>query len=163
MFPQISVVGYLFRFLSRLNLINTYYSLILPYISWNLPLSLWIITNYFNQIPKELDNAAKIDGSSNWKIFYKVILPLSLPGLFSAFLLSFIFSFNEFLFALIFTADYKARPLTVAVALFQGLHGEFLWGEVMAFSTLSIIPVFLLTILFQKYIISGLIKGAIKG
>ena len=126
MFPQISLIGYLFKILTNLNWINTYYALLFPYITLSLPLALWIMLSHFSKLSKELDNAALIDGAGRFKILQKIILPVSLPGLFSAFILSFIFSFNEFLFALMFTIDYKARTIPVGIALFEGLHGHTL-------------------------------------
>jgi len=163
MFPQISLVGYLFKFMSSLGWINTYFALIFPYIAWILPLSLWILVSYFAQIPKELDKAALIDGCTRWQILLKVIFPVAAPGIFSVSLLSFIFAFNEFMFALMLTIDYRSRTIPVGIALFQGLHGEIPWGNIMAGSTIVVIPVVLLTIIFQRYIIQGLTRGSIKG
>ena len=163
MFPQISVVGYLFKLMTGLGWINTYNALIFPYIAWALPLALWIVLSYFMQIPQELDRAALVDGASRFQTLYKIIFPLALPGLFSTALLVFIFSFNEFLFALMLTTDQAARTIPVGIALFQGLHGEVPWGHIMAASTISSIPLVLLTVGFQRYIIQDLTKGALKG
>ncbi len=163
MFPQISLVGYLFKFMSSLGWINTYFALIFPYIAWILPLSLWILVSYFAQIPKELDKAALIDGCTRWQILLKVIFPVAAPGIFSVSLLSFIFAFNEFMFALMLTIDYRSRTIPVGIALFQGLHGEIPWGNIMTGSTIAVIPIVLLTIIFQRYIIQGLTRGSIKG
>jgi len=163
MFPQISLIGYLFELISGLGLINTYVALIFPYVAWILPLSLWILVSYFSQIPKELDKAAIIDGCSKFQVLFKVIFPVALPGLFSTFLLSFIFAFNEFIFALILTIDHNARTIPVGIALFEGLHGEIPWGNIMAASTITIIPVIILTLVFQRHIIGGLTRGAVKG
>jgi len=163
MFPQISIVGYLFKIMMGLNWINTYNALIFPYIAWALPLALWIVLSYFMQIPQELDRSALVDGASRFQILYKIIFPLALPGLFSTALLVFIFSFNEFLFALVLTTDQAARTIPVGIALFQGLHGEIPWGYIMAASTISSIPLVLLAVGFQRYIIRDLTKGALKG
>ncbi|MFQ5867104.1 MAG: carbohydrate ABC transporter permease [bacterium] len=163
MFPQISLIGYLFKVMTRLGWINTYNALILPYIAWILPLSLWILVSYFAQIPKELDKAALIDGSTRWQTLRKVIFPVAAPALFSTALLAFIFAFNEFMFALILTTDYSARTIPVGIALFQGLHGEIPWGNIMAASVATTIPVVILTIAFQRHIITGLTRGAVKG
>jgi len=163
MFPQISIVGFLFKVMVKLNLINTYPALILPYISWNIPISLWIMTSYLSSIPKDLDKSALLDGCSWFQIFVKIILPVAKPGIISAGLLSFLFSFNEFLFALLLTVDYRARTVPVGIVMFQGLHGELPWGSIMAFTTLSLIPVFLIVIFFQKYIIHGVIRSGLKG
>jgi multiple sugar transport system permease protein len=163
MFPQVSLVGYLFKFMTKLDWINTYNALIFPYIAWILPLSVWILVSYFAQIPKDLDKAALIDGCSHWQVLRKIIFPVAAPGLFSTALLAFIFAFNEFMFALILTTDYRARTIPVGIALFQGLHGEIPWGNIMAASTFTTIPVVILTIIFQRHIIQGLTRGAVKG
>jgi len=163
MFPQISLIGYLFELMANIGMINTYPALILPYVAWILPLSLWILTSYFAQIPKELDKAAVVDGCSKLQVLFKVIFPVTLPGLFSTLLLSFIFAFNEFIFALILTIDHRARTVPVGIALFEGLHGEIPWGNIMAASVVAIIPVVAITLIFQRYIIQGLTRGAVKG
>ena len=130
---------------------------------WILPLALWILVSYFSQIPIELDKAALVDGASRWQILRKVIFPTAAPGIFSMFLLSFIFAFNEFMFALMLTSDYRARTIPVGITLFQGLHGEIPWGNIMAASVVTVLPVVVLTLLFQRYIIGGLTRGAVKG
>jgi multiple sugar transport system permease protein len=163
MFPQISLIGYLFKLMTELGLINTYSALILPYISWLLPLSVWILVSYFAQIPQELDEAALIDGCTRGQVLRKVIFPVAAPGLFSTTLLAFIFAFNEFMFALMLTTDHHARTIPVGIALFPGLHGEIPWGNIMAASTFAIIPVVVLAIFFQRHIIQGLTRGAVKG
>jgi multiple sugar transport system permease protein len=162
MFPQICIIGYLYKFMSNFGWINTYHGLITPYIAWSLPLALWILMSYFSQIPGELDKAAQIDGASRLQILFKVTLPLALPGFLSTILLLFMFSFNEFLFALMLTTDYRARTVPVGVALFQGLHGELPWGYIMAASVISSIPVILIAVIFQRHIIQGLTHGAVK-
>ncbi len=163
MFPQISIVGYLFKMMTNFNWINTYYALIFPYITLGLPLALWIMLSHFSQLSKELDEAALVDGASRFQILRRIIFPLALPGAFSTFMLIFIYSFNEFLFALMFTIDFKARTVPVGIALFEGLHGQIPWGYIMAAAVIAIIPVILLIALFQKYIIQGLTEGAVKG
>jgi multiple sugar transport system permease protein len=163
MFPQISVIGYLFKIMVSLGWINTHQALILPYIAWTLPLSLWVLVSYFAQIPRDLDRAAMVDGCSRWQALRRVIYPVARPGLFSAALLAFIFAFNEFLFALMLTADHKARTIPVGIALFEGLHGQIPWGEIMAASAIATVPLAILTLIFQRYIIQGLTMGAIKG
>ena len=163
MFPQIGLVGYLFKFMAWLGWINTYQALMLPYIAWILPLSLWILVSYFSQIPIELDHAASVDGCSRWQTLYKIILPTAAPGVFSTFLLAFIFAFNEFMFALMLTTDYKARTIPVGITLFQGLHGQTPWGNIMAASVITVLPAVLLTLIFQRYIVGGLTRGAVKG
>lgn len=163
MFPQISIVGYLFKIMTDLKWINTYYALIFPYITLGLPLALWIMMSQFSQLSRELDQAALVDGASRLQILLRIIFPIALPGAFSTFMLVFIYSFNEFLFALMFTIDYHARTIPVGIALFEGLHGQIPWGFIMAASVISIIPVLLIIAFFQKYIIQGLSEGSIKG
>lgn len=163
MFPQVSMVGYLFKLMSRLGWINTLPALVLPYTAWILPLSLWILTSYFAQVPRELDRAAMVDGCGPLGALWRVILPVAAPGIFSTAILAFLFAFNEFLFALMLTTDHGARTIPVGIALFEGLHGEIPWGAVMAAATLATVPAVVLTLLFQRRILQGLTGGAVKG
>ena len=163
MFPQISIVGYLFEMFSKAGLVNSHMALILPYIAWTIPIALWINMSYFAQIPLDLDKAALVDGAGRMKVLYKIILPLALPGIFSSALLVFIACFNEFLFAIMLTIDYTAQTLPVGIALFQGLHGEIPWGNLMAASAIASVPLVILTLIFQRYIVAGLMGGAVKG
>jgi multiple sugar transport system permease protein len=163
MFPPVSLVSYLFKLMSALGWINTYQGLIFPYVAWTLPLSLWILMSYFAQVPKDLDRAGLIDGCSRLQILVKIIFPVAAPGIFSTMLLAFIFAFNEFLFALMLTTDHSARTVPVGIALFEGLYGQVPWGEIMAAATITTIPVVILTLMFQRRIIQGLTRGAVKG
>ncbi len=163
MFPQISTVSYLYRMMTSLGWINTWPALVLPYTAWILPLSVWILTSYFAQVPGELDRAALVDGCTRWQVLWKVIFPVAKPGLFSVFLLSFIFAFNEFMFALMLTLDHRAQTIPVGIARFQGLYGQIPWGNIMAASTVTTVPVVILIIVFQRHIIQGLTRGAVKG
>ena len=163
MFPQISIVGYLFKLLTSLGLINTYSALILPYIALGLPLALWIMMSHFSRLSRDIDDAALVDGATRMQIFTRIVMPVSLPGAVSAFLLVFIFCFNEFLFALMFTIDYNARTIPVGIALFEGLHGQIPWGYIMAGAAIAIVPVIILISLFEKYLIEGLTEGSLKG
>ena len=163
MFPQISIVGYLFKLMAGLDWINTFAALVFPYTALGLPLALWIMLSYFAQIPTDLDKAALIDGASRLQILFRIIFPLAAPGALSTVLLVFIYSFNEFLFALMLTTDYNARTIPVGIALFEGLHGQLPWGHMMAIAVISIAPVILLTAVFQRRIIQGLVQGAVKG
>jgi multiple sugar transport system permease protein len=162
MFPEVSVVSYLFKIMSALGWVNTQQALILPYVAWTLPLCLWILVSYFSQIPQDLDRAGLMDRCSRFHVLVKIILPVAVPGVFSTYLLAFIVAFNEFLFALMLTTDYSARTVPVGIALFQGLHGEVPWGEIMAAATMTTIPVVAITLVFQRRIIHGLTRGAIK-
>jgi multiple sugar transport system permease protein len=162
LFPPVSLVSYLFKFMAGVGWINTPQALIFPYVAWTLPLSLWILVSYFSQVPRELDRAALVDGCSRLQILLKVILPVAAPGLVSTALLAFIFAFNEFLFALMLTTDSTARTIPVGIALFEGLHGQIPWGEIMAAATLTTVPVVMLALIFQRRIIQGLTQGAVK-
>jgi multiple sugar transport system permease protein len=162
LFPPVSLVSYLFKFMAGVGWINTPQALIFPYVAWTLPLSLWILVSYFSQVPRELDRAALVDGCSRLQILLKVILPVAVPGVVSTALLAFIFAFNEFLFALMLTTDSAARTIPVGIALFEGLHGQIPWGEIMAAATLTTVPVVVLALIFQRRIIQGLTRGAVK-
>lgn len=163
MFPQISIVGHLFRLLAGLGWINTWAGLIFPHAALGLPLALWIMVSHLARIPTDLDRAAMLDGASRPQILLRVLLPLAAPGAFSAALLVFIQSFGELLFALVLTTDYRARTLPVGIALFEGLHGQLPWGPMMAIAALAVLPVVLLAALFQRRIAQGLLQGAVKG
>jgi multiple sugar transport system permease protein len=162
MFPQISLVSYLFKLMTAVGWINTYAALVFPYTAWTLPLCLWILVSYFAQLPGDLDRAGLIDGCSRLQILVRIILPVAAPGLFSTLLLAVIFCFNEFLFALMLTTDHAARTVPVGLALFEGLHGRLPWGEIMAAATVATVPVVLLTLVFQRRIVQGLTRGALK-
>jgi trehalose/maltose transport system permease protein len=163
LFPAVSLVSPLFQIMSRLGWINTYQALVLPYVAWNLPLAVWILVSYFSQVPEELDQAGFIDGCSRLQVLMRIVYPVAAPGLFAAVLLAFIFAFSEFLLALMLTTDHAARTVPVAIALFEGLHGETPWGEIMAAATLTTLPVVVLALFFQRRIIHGLTRGAVKG
>ncbi len=162
MFPPVSLVGYLFKLMTALGWINTYPALILPYVSWTLPLSLWILVSYFSRIPRDLDRAGLIDGCSRIQILIRIIFPVAAPGIVATLLLAFIFAFNEFLFALMLTTNHAARTIPVGIALFEGLHGRLPWGEIMAAASLATVPVVLLALVFQRRIMQGLTRGAVK-
>lgn len=163
LFPQVNVAGFLYRLFSELGLINTYSALVLPYTAWSLPLGVWLLYTYLSGIPKDIDRAALVDGAGRLRILIQIIVPLSLPGIVSTYVLLFLFSFNEFLFALMFTVDYRARTVPVGVALFEGLHGQVPWGHITAASFLSVAPIILMVLFLQRYIIRGLTGGAVKG
>ena len=162
-FPQISLIGYLYRLMRSLGLINTYPALVLPYVAWTVPLAFWILLSYMSRIPHDLDDAAIADGASRVLVFRKIVLPIAAPGLLSAMLLIFIAAFNEFLFALMLTTDHNARTIPVGIALFQGLHGEIPWGYIMAASTVASVPLVVLAMAFQRYVIQDITRGALKG
>ncbi len=162
MFPPIATVSPLYIIIRALGLRDTWWALIITYTTFSLPLSIWILTNFFREVPDEIYLAAKVDGCSPFQIFYKIMIPLSAPGIFTAAILVFIFSWNEFLFALTFTSTAASRTIPVGIALFPGLH-EIPWGDIAAASVVVTIPLVILVFAFQKRIIEGLTAGAIKG
>jgi multiple sugar transport system permease protein len=162
MFPPICLAGYLFRMMTALGWINTYRALIFPYIAWTLPVSVWILTSYFSRIPRDLDRAALVDGLPPLGVLLKVIVPVARPALGSVFLIAFITAFNEFLLALMLTTDHDARTVPVGIALFQGMHGQIPWGTVSAASVLTTFPVIAAALIYQKNILTGLTRGALK-
>jgi multiple sugar transport system permease protein len=162
MFPPISTVSPLYIIIRSLGLRDTLTALIITYTTFSLPISVWILTNFFREIPDEIYFAAKVDGCSPLQIFYKIMLPLTLPGIFATAILIFIFSWNEFLFALTFTSTPASRTIPVAIALFPGLH-EIPWGDIAAASVVVTVPLILIVFAFQRRIIEGLTTGAIKG
>ncbi len=162
MFPPIATVSPLYLILRALGLRDTLTALILTYTTFSLPLSIWILTNFFRQIPHEIFLAARVDGCGPFQAFRKILLPLSLPGLFATAILVFIFSWNEFLFALTFTSTAASRTVPVEVALFPGLH-EIPWGDIAAASIVATLPLIVLVFAFQRRIVEGLTAGAVKG
>lgn len=163
LFPQVSVAGFLYKVFSALGIINTHAALVLTYTAWSLPLGIWVMYAYFSSIPKEIDMAALVDGASRLRILLQVLLPPSVPGLVATYILLFLFSFNEFLFALMFTFDHSVRTVPVGIALFEGIHGQVPWGYITAASFISVAPVILMVLLIQRHIVRGLTGGAVKG
>lgn len=162
MFPAIATVSPLYIIIRAIGLRDTLLALIITYTTFSLPLTIWILTSFFRSIPHEIYLASRVDGCTVFQSFYKVILPLSAPGLFATAILVFIFSWNEFLFALTFTSTVASRTIPVGIALFPGLH-EVPWGEIAAASIVVTIPLILLAFAFQRRIVEGLTAGSIKG
>jgi multiple sugar transport system permease protein len=162
MFPPISTVSPLYIIIRALGLRDTWWALIFTYTTFSLPLSVWILTNFFKEIPDDIYLAARVDGCSPFQVFHKIFLPLSAPGIFTAAILVFIFSWNEFLFALTFTSTTVSRTIPVAIALFPGIH-EVPWGDIAAASIVVTIPLIIFVLAFQRKIIEGLTAGAVKG
>jgi multiple sugar transport system permease protein len=162
MFPPIATVSPLYIIIRALGMRDTWFALIITYTTFSLPLSIWILTNFFRGIPDEIYLAARVDGCSPFQTFYRIMLPLSAPGIFTSAILVFIFSWNEFLFALTFTATPASRTIPVAIALFPGLH-EIPWGDIAAASVVVTVPLIFVVFAFQRRIIEGLTSGAIKG
>ena len=162
MFPQISIAGPVWRILLGLGWLNTYQGLVLPYLALTLPITVWILANFFGELPRELEDAAKIDGASIFQILGRIIFPLAAPGVFTAAILTFIYCWNEFFFALLIMTRSDFQTLSVGIALFPGQY-TMPWGEIAAASIVTTMPLILLTVFFQKRIISGLTAGAVRG
>ncbi len=161
MFPPIATVSPLYLILRALGLRDQLAGLILPYATFALPLTLWVLTSFFRQIPDELYRAARVDGCTPFQAFRRVLLPLAAPGLATTAILVFIFSWNEFLYALTFLSSPEKRTIPVAISMFSGDFREP-WAQIAAASVIATIPLVILTILFQRRIVSGLTAGAVK-
>ncbi|ABR31653.1 sugar ABC transporter permease [Thermosipho melanesiensis] len=164
MFPQVSILGSLFVILRKLKLINTYAGLILPYVSMTLPLTTWILQNFFRELPREVEESAAIDGCSKLRTLWSIVLPMAAPGLVATGLLTFISAWNEFLYALTFMQRPNKYTVPVAIALFKGASQyEIPWGQIMAAAVIVTTPLVILVLIFQKKIIAGLSAGSVKG
>jgi ABC-type glycerol-3-phosphate transport system permease component len=162
MFPQISIVSPLYLLLRELRLLNTYPGLVLPYLSFAMPLTIWLLVGFFRQLPADLEEAAAMDGAGRIRTFWTIILPLSWPGLAATSILTFLYSWNEFLFALAFTLGPERYTVPVAITLFRGQY-QVPWGEILAAAIVATIPVAALVLAAQRGIVAGLTSGAVKG
>jgi multiple sugar transport system permease protein len=164
MFPPISVVGPLFDMWRALGLYDTYLGLIIPYLTFALPLAIYTLVAFFREIPWELEQAAQIDGATPFQAFRKVILPLAAPGVFTAAILVFIFAWNDFVFAITLTSSDASRTVPAAMAFFQG-DSQFTapTGNIAAAAVLVTVPIILFVLVFQRRIVAGLTSGAVKG
>jgi trehalose/maltose transport system permease protein len=162
MFPEVSVISALFMWLRQWGMLNTFQALIIPYASFALPFTLWALTNFFRQVPWELEEAALIDGCTQLSALWRVILPLAAPGLVTCAILVFISAWNEFLFAYTFVSTDAARTVPVRIFMFQG-EFESPWGQISAASVLVTLPLIVMVLVFQRRIIQGLTAGALKG
>ncbi len=166
MFPQIAVLGSLYTMIDRLKIYNSLWALILTYMIFTLPFTVWVLTSFFQQLPRELEEAAYVDGATPFQTFYKVLLPLTAPGLVTTGLLAFIAAWNEFLFAISFLQTPNKFTVTLAIFRFEpDTPGGFqiAWGQIMAATVIITIPLVVLTLIFQRRIIAGLTAGAVKG
>jgi multiple sugar transport system permease protein len=164
MFPTISLVPPLFDMWRTLRLYDTWAGLIIPYMSFTLPLSIWILAAFFREIPWEMEQAAQVDGATPWQAFRRVIVPLAAPGVFTAAILTFFFAWNDFVFGISLTASDTARPVPAALAFFTGeTYFEQPAAQIAAASVVVTIPVVALVLLFQRKIVAGLTSGAVKG
>ncbi len=164
MFPQIAILSGMFELIRSIGFYDQLYGLIFSYLVLVLPYTTWILTTFMRQIPKEIEEAAIMDGASSFQIITKIFMPLLGPALITTGLLSFVTAWNEFLFALTLTLSSNMRTVPVAIALISGSSEfELPWGNIMAASVLVTLPLVILMLVFQRKIISGITSGAVKG
>ena len=164
MFPQIAVLAGLFELVRFLGIFNTPWAMILSYVIFTLPFTVWVLTTFMRDLPVEIEEAAIVDGATPWIIITKVFLPLLWPALVTTGLLAFIAAWNEFLFALTFTSSETTRTVPVAIGLLSGAsQQEIPWGPIMAASVIVTVPLIILVLIFQRKIVAGLTAGGVKG
>lgn len=161
-FPAVAILGPLFLQFTTLHLINTYWAMVIPDTLFALPLSIYLLVAYFQELPSSLEEAARVDGASTLQVFRRITLPLSLPGIVTTGLLTFIFAWNEFLFANTFAFDERTQPATVAIPNFATVHTQD-FGAQAAASLIVTVPLVLLVLFFQRRIVSGLTAGSTTG
>jgi multiple sugar transport system permease protein len=164
MFPPISTVGPLFDMWRTLGLYDTWPGLIIPYLTFSLPLAIYVLVAFFREIPWELEQAAQVDGATPFQAFTKVIVPLAAPGVFTAAILVFIFAWNDFLFAISLTSSDASRTVPAALAFFTG-ESSFTQptGSIAAAAVVVTVPIIVFVLFFQRRIVAGLTAGAVKG
>jgi multiple sugar transport system permease protein len=164
MFPVVAIVGPLFDLWRVVGLYDTWPGLVLPYLSFTLPLSIWVLSAHFREIPWEVEEAAQIDGATPWRVFRDVTLPLAAPGVFTAAILTFLAAWNDFVFGISLTSTDRARPVPAALAFFSGAS-QFQQpaAAISAAAVIVTLPVIALVLLFQRRIVAGLTAGAVKG
>jgi multiple sugar transport system permease protein len=164
MFPPISIVGSLFDMWRSIGLYDTWAGLIIPYMTFTLPLAIYTLSAFFREIPWELEQAAQVDGATPFQAFRKVIVPLAAPGVFTASILVFIFAWNDFIFANTLTSTDNARTVPAALAFFTGgSQFEQPIGAISAAAVVVTIPIIVMVLIFQRRIVAGLTAGAVKG
>jgi multiple sugar transport system permease protein len=164
MFPPISIVGSLFDMWRAIGIYDTWPGLIIPYMTFTLPLAIYTLSAFFREIPWELEQAAQVDGATPFQAFTKIIVPLAAPGVFTAAILVFIFAWNDFIFANTLTSTDNARTVPAALAFFTGASQfEQPIGAIAAASVVVTIPIIIMVLLFQRRIVAGLTAGAVKG
>ena len=164
MFPPISIVGSLFDMWRSVGLYDTWPGLIIPYMTFTLPLAIYTLSAFFREIPWELEQAAQVDGATPFQAFRKIIVPLAAPGVFTAAILVFIFAWNDFIFANTLTSTDNARTVPAALAFFTGASQfEQPIGAVCAASVVVTVPIIIMVLIFQRRIVAGLTAGAVKG
>jgi trehalose/maltose transport system permease protein len=164
MFPQISLVGPLYNLWRQIGLYDTWPGLIIPYMTFALPLSIYVLSAFFREIPWELEQAAQVDGATPFQAFRKIIVPLAMPGIVTTFIIVFIICWNDFVFAISLTSTTKAETVPAAISTFPGVSQcSVPYGDIAAAAVVVTIPVMLLVLLFQRRIVAGLTAGAVKG
>jgi multiple sugar transport system permease protein len=164
MFPPVAVIGPLFNLWRSIGLFDTWPGLILPYMTFTLPLAIWTLSAFFREIPWDLDKAARVDGATPFQAFRHVIAPLAAPGVFTAAILVFMFAWNDFLFAISLTSTNAARTVPAAIAFFTGSSRfELPTGSIAAASVVVTLPIIVMVLMFQRRIVTGLTAGAVKG
>jgi trehalose/maltose transport system permease protein len=164
MFPQVAVLSGMFELMRGLGLYNHALGLVLPYLMFTLPFTVWVLTSFMRALPREIEEAAIMDGCGPLRIVAQVFMPLLWPALVSTGLLAFVGAWNEFLFALTFVVDDTQRTVPVALSLISGVSAyEVPWGSLMAASVIATVPLIALVLLFQRRIVAGLTVGAVKG
>jgi trehalose/maltose transport system permease protein len=164
MFPQISLVGPLYNLWRQIGLYDTWPGLIIPYMTFALPLSIYTLSAFFREIPWELEQAAQVDGATPFQAFRKIIVPLATPGIVTTFILVFIICWNDFVFAISLTSTTRAETVPAAISTFPGVSQFTVpYGDIAAAAVVVTIPVMIMVLLFQRRIVSGLTAGAVKG
>jgi trehalose/maltose transport system permease protein len=164
MFPQVAVLSGMFGLIRTLGLFNSPLGLVLSYLIFTLPFTVWVLTSFIRELPVEIEEAAVMDGAGPWTLLTRIFLPMMAPAMITTGLLAFIIAWNEFLFALTFTLSNDQRTVPVAIALITGgSEFEVPWGRIMAASVIVTVPLIALVLIFQRRIVSGLTAGAIKG
>jgi multiple sugar transport system permease protein len=161
-FPAVAIIAPLFLQYSALRLIDTYWSAIISDTVFALPLTVWLLVAFFKELPKDLEEAAKVDGATTIQAFRKVIVPLAAPGVFTTAILTFIFAWNEFLFATTFLFTPATQPVTVVIPNFASQYTTD-YGAQAAAAVVVTVPLVILVLIFQRRIVSGLTAGAVKG
>ncbi|CAN5691158.1 carbohydrate ABC transporter permease [soil metagenome] len=164
MFPVVSLVGPLFDMWRTLHLYDTWPGLIIPYMSFTLPLAIWTLSAFFREIPWEMEQAAQVDGATSWQAFRRVIVPLAAPGVFTAAILTFFFAWNDFVFGISLTSTEAARPIPASLSFFVGSDPFNRPASLLAAgAVIATIPIIIIVLLFQRKIVAGLTSGAVKG
>ena len=164
MFPVVSLIGPLFDMWRTFGIYDTWPGLIIPYMSFTLPLAIWTLSAFFREIPWEMEQAAQVDGATSWQAFRKVIVPLAAPGVFTAAILTFFFAWNDFVFGISLTSTESARPIPASLAFFVGADPFNRPASLLAAAAvLATIPIIIIVLLFQRKIVAGLTSGAVKG